>query len=445
MRILSSSDAESLLSHFPRIRLSYEVSVHKKDETYIDNCFIIPKGKRCIAWAMEWKRQKMIAIIEIAPSSTQHQHQHQNQNQRHLYNNQSNSRKDSQFIEQFQKANGWSPGQIYIYDVCYNESLSYGTIFSGTLFKVRKNQTSISSFCIQNIYVYKGQYVSTIRFADYMKLCEEIFMKRDIVQVSYTSNSLIFGLPVICDNDIDVDKVISTLPYQVYSIQYRCNHNILSARIHQRVLQNTSYQQQQKYTTPGPTPGPTPQYSDSNVKRVQNASTNEIVTKQLFIKPDDDMLTNIQAAFIIRPNVQNDIYELFVRSTVKSPQTKVSREYDFVFHAFAHIPNYKTSVMMNKLFRTIKENQRLDSMEESDDECEFENIDQDKFVSLQTEYKMICKLNKKFCKWVPISIVDTSSSSGELVNSNIITDSQVKQHEIRYLPKKYHPTNRHHT
>jgi hypothetical protein len=102
--------------------------------------------------------------------------------------------------------------------------------------------------------------------------------------------------------------------------------------------------------------------------------------------------------------------------------------------------------MMNNLFRTIKENQRLDSMEESDDECEFENIDQDKFVSLRTEYKMICKLNKKFCKWVPISIVDTSSSSssGELVNSNIITDSQVKQHEIRYLPKKYHPTNRPH-
>jgi hypothetical protein len=442
MRVLSSSDAESLLSHFPRIRLSYEVSVHKKDETYINNCFIIPKGKRCIAWATEWKRQKIIAIIEIAPPPMQHQHQHQHK--RHLYNNnnQSNYRKDNPFIEQFHKTNGWAPGQIYIYDVCYHESLSYGTVFSGTLFKLYKNQISVSSFCIQNIYVYKGQYVSTVRFSDYMKLCEEIFMKRELVQVSYTSNSLIFGLPVMCENDIDVDKVISTLPYPVYSIQYRCNHNILSARIHQKVLQNTTSYQQQKHTTPASTPAPTLHHSDNIVKCCPIASTTELLSKQLFIKPDDDMLTNIQAAFIIRPNVQNDIYELFVRSTVKSPQTKQSHDDEFVFHAFAHIPNYKTSVMMNNLFRTIKENQRLDSMEESDDECEFENIDQDKFVSLRTEYKMICKLNKKFCKWVPISIVDTSSSSG-FGNGNIITDTQVKQHEIRYLPKKYNPTNRH--
>ena len=37
---------------------------------------------------------------------------------------------------------------------------------------------------------------------------------------------------------------------------------------------------------------------------------------------------------------------------------------------------------MNKLFRNIKENINLDSLEEIDEEDEFENIQIDKFVDL---------------------------------------------------------------
>ena len=95
--------------------------------------------------------------------------------------------------------------------------------------------------------------------------------------------------------------------------------------------------------------------------------------------------------------------------------------------------------MMNALFRKIKENARLDTMEESDDDDEFENTDQDKFVSLKTEYKMVCRLNKKFCRWVPISIV--CGTNGNAPHQDIITEIQVKQHELRYLPKKYVNSN----
>jgi len=142
---------------------------------------------------------------------------------------------------------------------------------------------------------------------------------------------------------------------------------------------------------------------------------------QEYIKPDDDMLTNIQAVFIVRPNVQNDIYELFVRTGGPGSGGGAIRE---VFHNFAHIPNYKTSVMMNRLFRNIRENERLDAMEESENEEEFENIELDKYVSLHKEYKFVCKLNKKFCRWVPISVVPEKT--------DIIHDFQVKQHESRY-------------
>jgi hypothetical protein len=44
--------------------------------------------------------------------------------------------------------------------------------------------------------------------------------------------------------------------------------------------------------------------------------------------------------------------------------------------------------------------------------------------TLHKKYKIRCRLNKKFCRWVPISVV------GE--NTEIIQDVQVKQHESRY-------------
>ena len=95
---------------------------------------------------------------------------------------------------------------------------------------------------------------------------------------------------------------------------------------------------------------------------------------------------------MIKPDIQNDIYHLY----------NLDNEYDSI----ACIPDYKTSVMMNKLFRNIKENYDLDALEESDDEDEFENPNIDKFVNLEKSYKMICNLNTKFKKWVPIKIND---------------------------------------
>jgi hypothetical protein len=62
---------------------------------------------------------------------------------------------------------------------------------------------------------------------------------------------------------------------------------------------------------------------------------------------------------------------------------------------------------MNKLFRKIKENDRLDALEESDDEEEFENENEDKFVYLDKTYNMICLYNYKFKKWYPIKVADT--------------------------------------
>lgn len=94
--------------------------------------------------------------------------------------------------------------------------------------------------------------------------------------------------------------------------------------------------------------------------------------------------------FLVKPELQNDIYHLFSEN---EPQPLV-----------ACIPDYKTSVMMNRLFRRIKENENLDALEESDDEVEFEDCREDKFVSLEKSYRMICHWHPRFKKWVPISL-----------------------------------------
>ena len=97
-----------------------------------------------------------------------------------------------------------------------------------------------------------------------------------------------------------------------------------------------------------------------------------------------------------QPDLQNDVYYLYPITTTNF--ATISKE-------IAHIPDYKTSVLMNKLFRNIKENINLDSLEESDEEDEFENIQIDKFVDLNKILKMRCIFNYKFKKWIPISVV----------------------------------------
>jgi hypothetical protein len=110
-------------------------------------------------------------------------------------------------------------------------------------------------------------------------------------------------------------------------------------------------------------------------------------------------ICNSQVVFKIKPDIQNDIYYLYC----------LNERLEDEYYNLAHIPDYKTSVFMNGLFRNIKENINLDALEESDDEEEFENEREDKFVYLEKEYNIVCSYNYKFKKWLPIKLADTSS------------------------------------
>lgn len=115
-------------------------------------------------------------------------------------------------------------------------------------------------------------------------------------------------------------------------------------------------------------------------------------------KPEGILLNKqtavLDCIFKVSACLEQDIYNLHCRG-YKSDD----------FYSLAGIFDYKTSVMMNNLFRTIKENAKLDSLEESDDEDEFENISEDKFVNLRKIVYMKCAYNKKFRKWKPVECV----------------------------------------
>ena len=94
--------------------------------------------------------------------------------------------------------------------------------------------------------------------------------------------------------------------------------------------------------------------------------------------------------FMLRPDAQNDIYYV-----LRSPDEPIAAN-----TMIAHIPNYKTSVMMNSLFRNIKENRNLDALEESDDEDE----PLTPLVDLNKCVKMVCTFSPRFKRWQPVSL-----------------------------------------
>lgn len=101
--------------------------------------------------------------------------------------------------------------------------------------------------------------------------------------------------------------------------------------------------------------------------------------------------------FQVTADIQFDIYHLFAYGKHKSK----------IYYNVAYIPNYKSSVMMNRLFRNIRENENLDSIEESDDEDDFQNTSEDKYVDLQKTLFMECQFHPKFKRWVPLRVINS--------------------------------------
>jgi hypothetical protein len=311
-----------------------ELSYEKYAHKKVHNAnfiFAIPEGKKCFAWFSTYKNKNVCYILQIAENKK-------------ICN-------------------------VYFALTSFASCLSHGTLLYGTTFMHSNAALRTPFFSVEDVLYYKGEMVSKTTF-EKLELCKFMF-ENELGQNSFSKKQLVFGLPIVYDNGdnqshIKIIHLAETLPYKIKYLQYRFN-NPREAIYNVEYFKNGS------------------QYQDTSHSRTRNENVNRTPKKSNLC----------EAVFNVTPDIQNDIYNLFIYENGKE-----------VLYDTAFIPDYKTSIFMNKLFRIIKENANLDALEESDDEEEFENERIDKFVFLDKSYKMHCIYNFKFKKWVPIKLAN---------------------------------------
>ena len=242
----------------------------------------------------------------------------------------------------------------------FHPDLCLGTIFYGTLIHYDKSPF----FCIEDICYYKDKALGPNQnrgFTNQKKydlLC--YILEHEINKKTLLPSHLTFMLPHMATSRNELYDYLPNLPYKIYCIQ----HILLKTR---KLMNEVIYNKEPPI---------------------------------------------VKAVFRVKANVQNDIYELYCYNNNTSDH----------YYNVAYIPDYKTSVFMNNIFRYIAENNNLDSLEESDDEEDFENIDEAKYVDLEKVVNMECSYHPKFRKWVPIKVVNTCKISnlkiiGELIRN----------------------------
>jgi hypothetical protein len=169
-------------------------------------------------------------------------------------------------------------------------------------------------------------------------------------------------------------QIQSNIAYPVHHIQYRSSSEIMP-------------------------------YLNVNIsKRIQTKPTaQQMIPTEVLAKPPRLDFSKPQykqkTVFQVRADVQYDIYHLYAYGKNNQP----------VYYGIAYIPGYKSSVFMNSLFRNIRENKNLDYIEESDDEENFQDTRDNKYVDLNKKILMECAFHTKFKKWVPLRLVDSRS------------------------------------
>ena len=240
---------------------------------------------------------------------------------------------------------------MYIQPMGFHYELCFGTIIYGTIFYCK----GYKHFSLEDMFYYKGKNISQKKLSEKMNIYATFF-EQDISMNVYNKHFLVIGLPIMCLQNEDIYSKIEILPYKIKYLEYHYFHHNSSTPI--------------LYIP----------YQISNSKKIFPEKSNNH--------------NKVPLVFQVRADIQNDIYHLYTNGEV--------------FHSIAFIPDYTTSVLMNNLFRNIKENINLDTLEESDDEEEFQNNNIDKFVFLDKRINMLCKYSYKFKKWVPYKLADPS-------------------------------------
>ena len=343
---LTYNQLNYLMKRFPEFELSYETISHKKVSTAYNICLAIPVGRKCYAWFTYQGDKDVCYLLEL-----------------------NREKKISRAKE---------------ISTIFDFTLSLGTIVYGTLWE----NDNKSYFVIEDIPFYEGVPLKPLSFLERLGFLKKFFGK--IVQdFGNNGKNTVFGLPVMwesafkSDNDYDYgiipEDINRDIAYPIHHIQYRSMNEImpyLNVALNKKIFANSS------------------NTISKDVKISDLGRQQEQFRLQMdFNKPQYRMKT----VFIVTADVQYDIYHLYA----------FGKGCQHVYYNIAYIPSYKTSVFMNGLFRNIRENKNLDYIEESDDEEDFQNMNENKYVDLDKRIMMECTFHTKFKKWIPLRVVDS--------------------------------------
>lgn len=337
---LCANVAKTVLFRFPQFELSYETISHKKVSEPYNIALAIPMGKKYYVWFTFENNRNVCYLMEIT--------------------------RDKRI------------GTIVELDIPIHKSMALGTVLYGTLVSVESINQQI--FIIEDIFYYKGISIKHHTFSEKLGAIDNMFSDKLVINTGIMA----FALPVMwCDHifdDIQSKTQIDNCGYIVHHVQYRS------------LVQTVPYINMSAKPNTGIVEQPI-------TVQLPERTFYGIIPPLSYSKPQYKYST----CFIVRADVQFDIYHLFAQNADKSE----------VYCGLACIPNYEKSIFMNGLFRNIRENRNLDYIEESDDEEDFEDIRLDKYVDSEKTLLMECVFHKKFKKWVPVRV---NYLGGSIVN-----------------------------
>lgn len=355
---LSLHNKQYFLSRFSieNIKLSYETVAPKKVlSSEYDLCMAIPYGKKSYIWYTFYNEKPVCLLLEL--------------------------NRDNQIND-----------NISIYSKIIPKDFELGTIISGTIYEEEKEKENelktTKHFIIDDIHMYKGINISKKTFYFKSGFLYNFFQESETETKGKGKNMSLVHLWNMNNNSKEKE-----IPYNIRHIQYRATQQILphyNVSGNKKPLWNPIIISDTIANKP-------PILPNNNKKIIINTNW-----KYDFFKP----IYKRNVFFWVKADLAYDVYYLGA----------VSKQSQVIYCQNALILNLKTSILLNTIFRNIRENKCLDLVEDSDNEEDFEDVREDKFVNLEKECIMECYFHFKFKKWIPLYVVSTDDYKSRVVN-----------------------------
>ena len=374
---LTYNQLSHLMKRLPDFELSYETISHNKVSDKYDICLAIPVGRKCYAWFTFYENKRVCYLFDL------------------------------------NREKKISRGKLVA--TTFNSPLSLGTIVYGTFWSLSSDgqeescANTIGStnkpvgkrpmdeadsdqlsgvqrrkagdfgenwFIVEDILHFQGISMKNSNFGERFGFLQQ-FMEKSIPK---SMDYMLFALSVMWKVEEKMwdspgyipTNIHSQIAYPIHHIQYRSSQEImpyLNANIIRKIM--------------------------SKPPNIMHPVTTYVPVRMDLSKSQYKFKTTFQ----VYADTQYDIYHLLAYGKNNQP----------VYYGISYIPNYKTSVFMNSIFRNIRENKNLDYIEESEDEDEFQDMRENKYVDLEKKVLLECSFHTKFKRWVPLRLVDSRS------------------------------------